>query len=141
MAYTRAEILNSIRYNEEIIRSYQDSIKRLSEQISELSLLKSKIQSYQSDFRNKEANRKNRAMSNFDKGFNYNFIKSYLKGMQNLVGGSEYRRAYNSMTEGIHKVDTQIAQIHSNINDYNNRIRKLNNYNSQWRQLLKYAQN
>lgn len=139
MAYTRAEINNKIRYYENLIQQYQNSANKSNTQISELISLKSKMQSYQRDFSNRETNRKNKVVNGFGGKFNFKFISSYVSGMKNLIAGSDYRRAYNSISSGISRVEKQISQLRSDAMNYNNKIRSCRNNITYWRNQLKYA--
>lgn len=121
MAYTITEVKNNIKYNEDLIKSYQSSIKELKEQISELTVLKGKLQSFQKDFSNREANRKKKIAKGFA-GLNFKFLTAYIKGMSNLISGSEYKKAYNGLSEAIRKVDKKIISIREEINDCNKKI-------------------
>lgn len=139
MAYTRAEIVNNIRNIEKVIQSYQISIKKLNNEISELTSLKLKMQSYQKDFSHRESNRKNKVINNFGKEFNFKFTSTYIKAMRNIMAGSDYRRAYNSISAAISRIDKQIAQLRAEISNYNNQIKYKRNQIVQWKEQLKYA--
>lgn len=139
MAYTRAEINKKIRYYENLIQQYQNSINKLNTQIGELTSLKSKMQSYQRDFSNRETNRKSKVVNGFCSKFNFKFISSYISGMKNLIAGSDYRRAYNSISSGISRVEKQISQLRSDVTNYNNKIKSCKNNITYWRNRLKYA--
>lgn len=136
---TRAQVNSNIRYNENLIRSYQKSVQSLNSQIEELSALKRKIQGYQSEFSSRERNRKNRLSNNFSGKFNLKFVMSYVTGMISLLSGSEYRNAYNGLSEAIHRIDKQIAGLRREVNSYNGQISYRRQRIDYWKRQLRYA--
>lgn len=136
---TRAKVNSNIRYNENLIRSYQKSIQSLNTQIDELNALKRKIQGYQSEFSSRERNRRNRLSNQFTGKFNLRFVISYVTGMLQLFSGSEYRKAYNGLSEAIHRIDRQISCLRNEVNSYNSQIAYRRKRNDYWRRQLRYA--
>ena len=139
MAYNLEYIYRNIRYHENLIRSYKNTINELNGQINELITLKGKLQSYQRDFSARESNRKNRLVNRFGSNMNFRFLSSYISGMRNLISGSEYRKAYNGISSGITRVNTQISQLRGDVKDYNDKIRYSNKQISFWKRQIKYA--
>lgn len=139
MAYSLEYIYRNIRYHENLIQSYKYTISELNGQIDELITLKGKLQSYQQDFSTRESNRKNRLLNRFSSNMNFKFLSAYINGMRNLVSGSEYRKAYNGISSGIARVNTQISQLRGDVEDYNNKIRYSNKQISFWKRQIKYA--
>ena len=140
MTYTREEIIKNIRYNENLIKSYQNSVNRINSQIHELTSLKSKMQSYQVDFSNRENIRRNRVVNGFGGYISCKFISSYVNGMKNLIAGSDYRRAYNSISSGIRKVENKIIELRGINEDYKSRIGYCRNRIAFWNSQLKVAE-
>lgn len=136
---TRAEINNNIRYNENLISSYQKSIRTLNSQIQELSSLKQKFQFFQNDFRSREDSRATHLVNNLADKLYLRFVSSYVIGMQGIMMGSEYRRAYNGLTEAIQKIDRKINQLRNEANSYESKIAYRKNRNTYWKKQLKYA--
>ena len=137
MAYTRAEIKNNIRYNEDLINTYQKSVSKLKKQISELKSLKSKMQSYQKDFSNRESKRKSKVINGFGNKKSFRFVSAYINGMKKLITGSEYKKAYNSISSGIKKVDKEISHLRSDVSEYEDKINYRKKRVSYWYDQLK----
>ena len=132
----KSEVYNNIRYNENLVNQYQNSINnyrshinslisqinstnssikvlcdqknKLYTQINELNYLKSKYQNLQSKFSQRQTSRINTLNGNFSRELNVQFIKSYVKGMSSLLGGNEYRNAYNGLTNAINVISDKI---------------------------------
>lgn len=136
---TKAQVNSNIRYNENLIRTYQRSVQSLNSQIEELNMLKRKIQGYQSEFSSRERNRKNKLSNNFSGRFNLKFVISYVKGMIGLLTGSEYRNAYNGLSEAIHRIDKQIDSLRREVNSYNGQISYRRKRIDYWKRQLRYA--
>lgn len=141
MAYTRAEIKKNISYNENLIRSYQNSVNKLNTQINELTTLKSKMQSYQRDFSNRESNRKRKVGNIFGTKLSFKFLSAYIKGMKNLIAGAEYRKAYNSISSGIKKVDGKVSTLRTEKTKYERQITYRKGRVKYWKNQLRYAKN
>ena len=92
---TRAEINKNIKYNEDLVSSYQKKIRDLQAKINELIKLKSKYTALQNDFSSKQSKRRSRLNGNFSGNFNIKLINNYVTGMKNLLTGNEYKNAYN----------------------------------------------
>lgn len=137
LAYTRAEIKNNIRYNEDLINTYQKSVSKLKKQISELKSLKSKMQSYQKDFSNRESKRKSKVINGFGNKKSFRFVSAYINGMKKLITGSEYKKAYNSISSGIKKVDKEISHLRSDVSEYEDKINYRKKRVSYWYDQLK----
>ncbi len=124
---TKAEVLENIKYNENLVYQYQKKINDLQQQISsqnaavnklnaqlremssqkkqldsqtdELDRLKKKFDNLQRDFAGKQSKRINNFNKNFSQNLNTHFIGSYISGMQNLLSGAEYKKAYNGLSD------------------------------------------
>ena len=73
---TKATVKNNIKYNENLVRSYQRSISEKKTQVSELTRLKGKITSYKSEFIRRERSRKNKVSAMSGK-ISLNIFKIY----------------------------------------------------------------
>lgn len=135
----RNEIKGNIRYNEDLVRSYQKSIQILDSKINELVSLKSKIQSCQRDFSYRERDRKNHLINGFSGRFYFKSITSYTSGMSNLLEGYDYRRAYNGLSEAIKRIDTEIGQLRWQRDVQNEKLLYRRKRIVYWRQQLRYA--
>ena len=137
---TRTEIKNNILYNENLVVSYQKSIREINSKINELNKLKSKYSSLQSSFSAKQRKRKNKFNSNFSGTFNVRLISSYISGMRNLLSGNEYKNAYNGLTTAIEKINNQIKKLQKQLNDYNDKLAYRKKRILYWKEQLKKVQ-
>lgn len=135
---TRGEINSNIRYNENLVRSYQRTIQNLNDQIRELNTLKLNIQSYQREFANKERNRKNRLLQGAV-GVNFKFVDSYVTAMINLMTGIEYQRAYNGLTEAVQRIDGELRRLSGEIITNNKQLLYRRNRITYWKNQRKYV--
>ena len=129
---TKQEVRNNIKYNENLVNQYLNTISRLRKkvndlnsqinqynsqisqlnsnikskesQIDELNRLKSKYQKLQNDFANRQSKRVNTFNVNFSKNLNLKFIRSYISGMKSLLSGNDYKRAYNGLSSAIGEI-------------------------------------
>ena len=133
---TKQEVLDNIRYNENLVNQYQREInsyrnsvnalssaiktlngkidalvvtrKKLEQEISELQALKSKLTTLQESF----AQRQSQRVTNFNKhsglAMGLKLFTSYWNGMKDLLSGQEYRKTYNGLTEAIEKADKKL---------------------------------
>lgn len=142
---TKQEVYNNIRYNENLVNSYSNNLRRLKnninnlnsqisqcnsqisqlnsrmrelrKQINELDQLKSKYQKLQNDFMNRQSKRVNKFNVNFSKQLNLKFILSYINGMCSLLSGNEYKNAYNGLTSAIDTISNKIRVIQQEDNE------------------------
>ena len=155
-------MISQINSTNSSIKVLCDQKNKLYTQINELNYLKSKYQNLQSKFSQRQTSRINTLNSNFSRELNVQFIKSYVKGMSSLLGGNEYRNAYNGLTNAINVISDkikslqrQIDSIQGDINsknrnndsrqreihEYQNRINNTNNLLSYRKQRIKYWRN
>lgn len=153
---TKQEVYNNIRYNENLVYSYQrdfanleremnelnrqirnlnqeiDNLNRQSNQfenqINELKQLKRKYENLRSSFENKQILRKQKFSNVFSKANTVGFIASYLSGMSDLLSGQEYRRAYNGLSEAVNKIVKKINMIQREKYDIEDEIRRKRYY-------------
>lgn len=144
MGYTRAQVLNNIQYNKNLVAQYQREINdwnarinslwseirnleakisqlngRIStynSQIAELNQLKAKYESLQNAFAQRQAKRQAAFKKNFTQVFSVKFIKSYVSGMGTLLSGNEYRGAYNGLSDACKRIEAEIKDIRRNLN-------------------------
>lgn len=142
---TKQEVYNNIRYNENLVASYQSTLRRLKNniddadtkisrynsqitelnseiknlrsQIEELNMLKSKYQKLQNDFSSRQAQRVKRFNLNFSENLGVKFILSYVNGMKELLSGNEYKKAYNGLTTAFEKISNKIKSIQKEIDN------------------------
>ena len=133
---TKQEVMDKIRYNENLINQYNRDLNALHRQIdslngrinqlnnqlgqlnarrhklqtelSELQALKSKFQKLQNDFASRQRKRVSGFNQNTIQLLSVRFILSYISGMKNLLSGAEYRSAYNGLSAAIDKINKQI---------------------------------
>lgn len=146
---TRGEVQEKIRYNERLVIQFQNQVNdlqrrisssesqirslnsqrsdyifkanKLKKQIEELSQLKKKYQSLQTNFSDRQSKRISKFNANFSKNLNVKFINSYISGMKTLLSGSEYKKAYNGLTTAKDKITKQISIIQQQFDDVQRR--------------------
>ena len=149
---TRAEVQNNIRYNERLVTQYQNQVNdfqrkisslesqiralnsqkadyaskenKMKKQIDELTQLRKKYESLQTNFSNRQSKRMKNFNANFSHSLNVNFIKSYVTEMKTLLSGSEYKKAYNGLTTAIEKISTQITSLRKQADDLHQKALK-----------------
>ncbi len=147
---TRAEVQENIRYNERLLTQYQNQvndiqhkihslesqasslysqksgyisdINKLEKQIDELNQLKRKYQTLQDDFYSRQAKRLNRLGTIDSQNLKVKFINSYVDGMKLLLSGSEYKAAYNNLTESKEIIAKEINSIQRRIDNLKNTV-------------------
>lgn len=151
---TKSEVLNNIKYNENLVIQFQQKKNYLQQQIeSQLSAirqiesridganeekrkkqksidecvaLKKKFGTLQSDFAARQNKRVVSFQRNFSKQINASFITSYINGMNSLLSGSEYKSTVSGITTAIEKVSLQIKKEQEDLNSINLRIDSFN---------------
>lgn len=136
---TRSEINENIRYNEDLRDSYRRSVQELNAQIGELSRLKAKISGAQTTFSSRQSARKSKLHTVSAGLMNIKSLKEYVSGMDNLLTGSEYRKAYNGLTTAQERVASKIRSIQSQVDSYEEKIAYRNERISYWQDQLRYA--
>lgn len=148
---TRWEIINNIRYNENLVNSYQREITSLRNTInnsngqiyrcnseignirarnrdlvanvSALNQLKSKYQNLYNSFSNRQTSRINKLYYKLNCNYNVNCIEVYKKGMNNLLEGNEYRHTLQTIRNAIDSIEYRIKHEQNEINMNENEIR------------------
>lgn len=150
---TRQEVLENIRYNENLVNQYVGTlnnlqsrvsnvnaeinqynsqltslnaqVRKVSGQISELNQLKIKCQKLQEDFAGRQASRINKFNVNVSSMEGTGFISSYISGMSSLLSGSEYKNAYNGIGTAISTIKSDIREKQGRLNELRNSIAML----------------
>lgn len=138
MAYTKATIQGNIRYNENLVNSYQNSLQQLNEKINQLQSLKGRLQSCQNDFYSRERARSsqvgNGIFSNHPQFFN-----SFISGMRSLIDGGEFWHKYNALSDAINRVELEIRNLINQANSCSNDLKYRQNRINYWQRQLRYA--
>lgn len=147
---TKQEVLENIRYNENLVNQYVSTLnnlrsrfsdanveigrynsqltslntqaRELNDQISELNQLKGKCQRLQENFGSRQASRINKFNVNVSSMKGTGFISSYISGMSSLLSGSEYRNAYNGIGTAISTISSDIREKQGRLNELRNSI-------------------
>ena len=166
---TKQEVLENIRYNENLVNQYVGTIndlsgrvsdinaeisrynsqltslntqaRELNEQISELNQLKGKCQRLHEDFAGKQASRITKFNANVASLKGTGFISSYVSGMSSLLSGSEYRNAYNGIETAISTICSDLNAKQGRLNEVRNNIASLEQYLESARRNLSSYQN
>lgn len=134
---TKDAVRRNIRYNEDLVRSYQKSINEKRIQIQELTQLKGKITSYKNEFAKKEKNRKNKLSSSVR--ISLNIFGIYMGGIQAILNGIQYRKAMNGLDSASGEVQKRINSINGEINSLEGNVRYRKQRISYWQRQLRYA--
>lgn len=137
---TSSEIWWNIRYHEDLIGSYQYSIRQLENQIYQLQHLRGKFQNLQTNLVNKQVMRKNKLSNVFNSTLSLSMVRKYANGMQELLNGFEYSNAYNGLIQGQERINWKINTIQNEISSYNNKIAYSRNCIIYWQNQMQYAE-
>lgn len=135
---TKATVKNNIKYNENLVRSYQRSISEKKTQVSELTRLKGKITSYKSEFIRRERSRKNKVSAMSGK-ISLNIFKIYSWGINAIFTGFQYLQAINGLDTASHEVQKRINSINGEINSLEGKLKYRRNRVTYWKNQLRYA--
>ena len=93
------EIRDEIRYSEAIIDSYSEQIRVLKEDIDRLACLRERLGELQTELEERQSVRKRRLSEFLYAGFRLKIVSKYYSGMEALLSGTEFRRAYDGLAE------------------------------------------
>lgn len=132
---TKTEVQEKIRYNERLVTQYQNEVRdcqrkidnstseinrvnsqisdstaqknQVNQKIDELSQLKRKFQTLQTNFNDRQTKRI-RALDSMKASYPpVNFIQSYLTGMNELLRGPEYKNPLQGIIQGLEDIEKE----------------------------------
>lgn len=118
MSLNQAEVNSKIRYNENLVSSYNSAINSINSQLSELYSLRAKVSSIQNSFGERQALRKARLSNTASKKYDVEMISSYFEGMYLLLNGTEYLKVYNGLSTAISEINAEIRRLESSRSYY-----------------------
>lgn len=137
---TEQEIKNNIRYNEELIESYQSQKRAFEEQISSLECLKSKFITLQTNLEIRQDVRKRGLLGVSEKISQIKIAARYYNGMSELLNGREFVNVYNGLTDVKNMINREINKIYMDLDEVSAKINNRTQRISYWRTKLRNIQ-
>ena len=134
------EIKNNIRYNEELIESYQSQKRAFEEQINSLECLKSKFITLQTNFEIRQDVRKRGLLGVSEKISQIKIASRYYNGMSELLNGREFVNVYDGLTDVKNMINREINKIYMDLDEVSAKINNRTQRISYWRTKLRNIQ-
>lgn len=152
---TKAEVQENIRYNERLIRDFQNERRQLESraqalssdarnvsnqihqqescartvlgEMDEVRRLLNKFKKLSADFQERQNKRIRAYNNNISKVLSTNFFSSYISGMKTLLCGNEYDKALRGITDAIERVNRRWKDKQKQHDSIQDQIRRLKN--------------
>lgn len=152
---TKAEVQENIRYNERLIRDFQNERRQLESraqalssdarnvsnqihqqescartvlcEMDEVRRLLNKFKKLSADFQERQNKRIRAYNNNISKVLLTNFFSSYISGMKTLLCGNEYDKALRGITDAIERVNRRWKDKQKQHDSIQDQIRRLKN--------------
>lgn len=127
---TEENILYRLRCNEEQICQYHSEISRLMADIDELHCLTNKVRFLQERLLEDQARRRARLARASFFANRIKIARSYKEGMEELLNGAEFHRAYYRLEESIQRIRMKMNELEEKINIIRCKINHLKSLNN-----------
>ena len=141
MALKRTEVNSNIRYNENLVNSYNRTINNICSQLDELYDLRNRVSNLQNSFGERQSERKSRLARVSAAHYDVNMINAYFSGMSSLLNGVEYHNAYNGLSTEIEAINAEIRRQEESRSYYENQRSYRQNRVQYWQRQMRYAKN
>ena len=136
---TSSEIRGNIRYNENLINQFYNEKRGLESQLNDLESLRNKFTVLQNNFENRQ-NARRRSIARFTGlSIQNKIFKNYFSGMQELITGSSFNRAYAGLDEAKNRIRNQMQYIMQRIDECENSITYRIRRKAYWESQLRIA--
>lgn len=136
---TISEIRSNIRYNENLIEQYSQEIKNLENQISELEALNEKYSNLQSEFGNRQQQRKNKLSFFLGSSLQNQILEKYYNGMNGLLNGFDFNNAYDGLSEAKSRIIRKINQLDAQLDNCKDMLAYRKTRRNYWKSQLANA--
>ena len=136
---TADEIRYNIWYNEDLIDQRIAEKVDLEKQIEELDLLKSKFSRVQTDFGDRQQQRKNNLASFLSNSVQNKIPGRYYDGMNGLLTGADFNKAYHGLSEAKDIISSKISQLDQRLDDCRDNLAYRRRQRDYWQSRLNIA--
>lgn len=133
------EIRSNIIYNENLIEQFTNEKQDLENQICELEMLGAKYSGLQSEFGDRQQQRRNKLSLFLASGLQNKIVQRYYNGMNGFLGNADFNNAYDGLSEAKRIINQKISQLDQQLDDCEGRISYRRNRRDYWRSQLSVA--
>lgn len=136
---TSGEIRGNIRYNENLIYQFTNEKKALERKLNELEVLRNKFAVLQKNFEARQDARRRGILRFANLSIQNKIYKAYMEGMQELITGNSFNKAYAGLDEARNKIRRQMQDILNQIDECEANITYRKNRKAYWEWQLQIA--
>lgn len=129
---TSEQARQNIRANENALADLLIRERDLEQKIGELQSLRKKYADLQGRFEERQQHRQKNLVGILSCGISNSIANNYHDGMQKLLSGQEFKRAYNGLSEAKQIITNKIRELNSQLDECSSQIRYKRNQISYW---------